>query len=70
MLATEHKLLTVREVASYLRVDTSTVRRLIANGELRALQLGGPGHSLRIAKHELEDWLSERHRPARNGNGD
>jgi excisionase family DNA binding protein len=61
MLATEHTLLTVREVARYLRVDTGTVYRLIRNGELRAMQLGGPGHSLRIAKDELEEWLSERH---------
>jgi excisionase family DNA binding protein len=61
MLATEHTLLTVREVARYLRVDTGTVYRLIRNGELRVMQLGGPGHSLRIAKDELEEWLSERH---------
>jgi excisionase family DNA binding protein len=51
------RLLTVGEVAKKLQVSKPTVYRLIQNGHLPALQLAGPGSTLRIAVHELEAWL-------------
>jgi excisionase family DNA binding protein len=50
-------LLTVNEAAQLLGVSTKQVRRLIAQGELPALQLGGPGSAMRIDRDELVRWL-------------
>jgi excisionase family DNA binding protein len=47
-------LMTVREVADRLRVSDDSVRRMIAAGELRALQLGGVRHRpIRVAESTL-----------------
>ena len=46
-------LLTPREVASTLRVDLSTVYRMIDNGTISAVQFGGSGHTVRIPAAEL-----------------
>jgi excisionase family DNA binding protein len=58
MLTTAEKLLTVRQVAAYLGIHEQTIYKLIRNGELRAFQPRGPGHSLRISERELESWLN------------
>lgn len=50
-------LLSVRETAQLLGVSSKQVRRLIARGELPALQLGGKGSTIRIDRDELERWL-------------
>lgn len=39
-----------------LDVSQITVRRKIESGELRAVQLGGPGSSIRIPRQALERW--------------
>ena len=49
--------LTVKETASRLGVHEITVRRKIAQGDLPALQLGGPGTAIRVSEDELERWL-------------
>jgi excisionase family DNA binding protein len=46
-------LLTPREVASTLRVDLSTVYRMIERGTLGAVQFGGARHTVRIPAAEL-----------------
>jgi excisionase family DNA binding protein len=51
------RLLTVEQVAARLQVSRATVYRLISNGQLPALQLAGPGSTLRISRRELEQWL-------------
>jgi excisionase family DNA binding protein len=53
----QKRMLRIGAVAARLDCSESTVRRLIANGQLPAVQLGGPGHSLRIPERELEKWL-------------
>lgn len=35
------QLLTVREVAEYLKIDDSNVRRMVKRGELKAVRIGG-----------------------------
>ena len=50
-------LLTVREVASVMRVSTMTVYRLIKTGELAAVRVG---HNYRIREDDLERYLSAR----------
>jgi len=57
MLTTAYRLLTVRQVADRFGVHPQTVYKLIRNGELAAVQPGGPGHSLRIEEAALEQWL-------------
>jgi excisionase family DNA binding protein len=49
--------MSVAEVAMELGVSAPTVRRKVAEGELAAVQLGGPGSSIRIPRAALEAWL-------------
>jgi excisionase family DNA binding protein len=49
--------LSVSEVALRLGVSAATIRRKIAAGELLAVQLGGPGSSVRVPADELTRWL-------------
>jgi excisionase family DNA binding protein len=51
---TDRRLLTLREAAAILYFSERTVRRLIADGRLRAVQPAGPGGSIRIPRDELE----------------
>jgi excisionase family DNA binding protein len=51
------ELLTVREVAFRLGVHPMTVRRMIRDGRMPAMQLGGPGTAVRVDAAELERWL-------------
>lgn len=46
--------LTVEQVARRLQVETSAVRRLIENGQLRALKIG---RALRVPLGSLDDYL-------------
>ena len=57
---TEADLLTVREVATYLRVDETTVRRWIKLGVLEAIPLPhrGSRHVYRIRRATLETVLA------------
>lgn len=52
-------LLTVREVAAHLRVDTATIRRWVAEGLLEAVLLPNTGKRrvYRIKKSTLEHVL-------------
>jgi excisionase family DNA binding protein len=52
-----HEFLTVNEAADLLGVTHQTVRRKIAQGELPAVQLGGPGSHIRIPRDALSMWL-------------
>jgi excisionase family DNA binding protein len=51
------ELLTVAEAAVICHVSAPTIRRRIAEGELPAVQVGGPGKSVRIRRDVLEKWL-------------
>ena len=46
--------LTTREVAARLRVDSKFVRQMIANGELRAMR---SGRVIRVSSHEIDRLL-------------
>lgn len=56
--ANRHSLLTVKEAAARLRLHPMTVRRMIRDGRIPAVQLGGPGSSIRVAADELERFLA------------
>ena len=53
-MATQKTYLSVKEAAARLGVSQITVRRMIKRGVLRALQLGGPGSTIRITLTELD----------------
>ena len=57
--AQEREYLSVSEVARRLGVSAATVRRRVADGQIPAAQLGGPGSSVRIPATGLERWLED-----------
>ncbi len=60
MTGEQNDLLTVREVAGYLRVDDTTIRRWIKSGSLEAVTLPhrGKRQAYRIRKSTLEALLT------------
>lgn len=54
MVAAEHQLLTVREVADAMRVSTMTVYRLIKAGDLVAIRVG---RHFRIRESDLTEYF-------------
>lgn len=55
---TEVALMTTLEVAERLRVDSSTVRKWVAKGLLKAVPLPGGGH-YRFRPEDIEALLAE-----------
>jgi excisionase family DNA binding protein len=73
----EKPYLTVRETAAELGLHEISVYRMIRQGRLPAIQLGGPGSPVRVDRGELREWLdrsrvspAERRVPERTGVGD
>lgn len=51
----ENQILTIEEVAEYLKAGKRTVYRLAAEGKLPAFKLGG---SWRFRQSDLDGWIS------------
>jgi excisionase family DNA binding protein len=51
------EILTIDEVAAYLKAGSRTVYRLAANGKLPALKLGG---TWRFRRGDLDKWIVSR----------
>ena len=47
--------MTVREVAEYLKVQARTIYRLVANGEIPGFKVGG---FWRFRKGEIDQWTA------------
>lgn len=60
-------LLTPREVASVLRLDVSTVYRMIERGTIAGVQFGGSRHTVRIPTAEIERLTAPPPKPAASG---
>jgi excisionase family DNA binding protein len=58
---TSTRYLTVREVASTLRVSSMTVYRLINSGDLRAVRVG---KSFRLREDDVNRYLADRYTQA------
>ena len=56
----EHTILTVHEVAEYLRLSEAKVYRLVNEGQLPVVRLG---KTWRFRKDLLDEWLAEQSRP-------
>jgi excisionase family DNA binding protein len=57
-----NEVMTLEEVADYLRVHYTTVRRWCRGGELPALKVG---RTYRVRRADLEDWWTRQARVAR-----
>ena len=55
MTAPDGDILTLDEVATYLKAGKRTVYRLAANGEIPAFKLGG---TWRFRRSELDHWIA------------
>ncbi len=51
------KLMTLKEIADYLRVTEKTVYRLLGQGEIPAVKVG---HQWRFAKASIDEWLQRK----------
>jgi len=49
--------MTVREVAEYLKVKERTIYRLVAKGGIPAFKVGG---SWRFRRAEIDEWITRR----------
>jgi prophage regulatory protein len=58
------RFLTLQQVADELNTRHSTIRALIASGDLPAIQIGGRGQ-WRIERAKLEDYISSAYAKAR-----
>jgi excisionase family DNA binding protein len=52
-----NEILTIDEVASYLKAGKRTVYRLALNGQIPAFKLGG---TWRFRRAELDQWIARR----------
>lgn len=52
----DDRILTIKEVAEYLKVNERTVYRLATSGEMPAFKVGG---SWRIKEEELINWITQ-----------
>ena len=52
----EFTILTIRDVAEYLRMSEATVYRLVRDGRLPVVRIG---KTWRFRKDLLDDWLSQ-----------
>ena len=57
MTEAEGDILTLDEVATYLKAGKRTIYRLAASGEMPAFKLGG---TWRFSKADLERWIATR----------
>lgn len=57
MTDTDSEILTLEEVAAYLKAGKRTVYRLAQKGEIPAFKLGG---TWRFRRSELDSWIAER----------
>ena len=60
----DDELLTIPEAALALGRSGPTIRRYIAQGFLPVVQIGGPGHAVRIRRDDLEKVTESRPRAA------
>ena len=53
----ETDIMTIKEVAEYLKVKEKTAYKLVAEGKIPGFKVGG---SWRFKKSEIEKWIEER----------
>ncbi len=56
------QILTVKDVAEYLKVNERTVYRMAADSKIPAFKVGA---SWRFKQEEIESWINEQHNQGR-----
>lgn len=56
MASTDDDILTLDEVAVYLKAGKRTVYRLVTNGQIPAFKLGG---TWRFSRRQIEGWIKQ-----------
>lgn len=56
-----NEIMTIKEVAEYLKVNDRTVYRMAAAGGIPAFKVGG---SWRFKSEEIEKWIKDNHNAA------
>lgn len=51
------EILTIKEVAAYLKLTEKTAYRLVAEGEIPGFKVGG---SWRFKKADIEEWINKK----------
>ncbi len=52
----ETDIMTIKEVAEYLKLKEKTAYKLVAEGKIPGFKVGG---SWRFRKREIEDWIEK-----------
>ena len=53
-------IMTIKEVADYLKIKEKTAYRLVAEGKIPGFKVGG---SWRFRRLEIEDWIDHQSKP-------
>ena len=53
-------IMTIKDVAQYLKVNERTIYRLAASGDIPAFKVG---NSWRFKRQELDGWIERQHNP-------
>ena len=59
-------IMTIKEVAEYLKLTEKTAYRLVAEGKIPGFKVGG---SWRFKRSEMERWIDEQSRQRNDGGG-
>ena len=54
------KLMTVKDVAMYLRYSEVQIRRLIASGEIPSIRIGKKGRAIKVVPEELQKYIQNK----------
>ncbi|MDK6079905.1 helix-turn-helix domain-containing protein [Massilia varians] len=67
MKTSQDAILTLDELAAYLKVGKRRLYRLAAQAEIPAFKVGG---TWRFRRNDIDRWIAERSRPATRKGGD
>lgn len=59
----DSEIMTIREVADYLKINDKTAYKLVAEGKIPGFKVGG---AWRFKKSEIEAWITKETTPRKN----
>lgn len=59
----DSEIMTIREVADYLKINDKTAYKLVAEGKIPGFKVGG---AWRFKKSEIEAWIAKKTAPRKN----
>lgn len=57
IISSQHSMMTLREAASYLRINSSTLEEMAQTGEVPAIHIDG---RWRFSRNVVDEWLTEK----------